>query len=57
VNAIAFTYALMVVMGIAVKTVYKVPTLTAVVVCLVGFVPVALAFIWAQVAFAGLLFP
>lgn len=57
VNAIAFTYALMVLMGIAVKTVYKIPTLTAVVVCLVGFVPVASAFIWTQIALAGLLFP
>jgi len=57
VNALAFTYALMVLMGIAVKTVYKIPTLTVVVICLVGFVPVALAFIWTQVALAGLLFP
>ena len=57
VNAIAFTYALMVVMGIAVKTVYKIPTLTAVVTCMVGFVPVASAFIWVQVVLAGLLFP
>jgi len=55
-NALAFTYALMVLMGIAVKTVYKIPTLTAVVICLVGFVPVALAFIWVQAALAGLLF-
>jgi len=56
VNAIAFTYALMVAMGIAVKTVYKIPTLTALVVCLVGFVPVASVFIWTQIALAGLLF-
>ncbi|MGI8910300.1 MAG: hypothetical protein ACR2JR_07080 [Rubrobacteraceae bacterium] len=55
-NALAFTYVLMVLMGIAVKTVYKIPTLTAVVICLVGFVPVALAFIWVQAALAGLLF-
>lgn len=56
VNAIAFTYALMVVMGIAVKTIFKIPTLTAVVVCLVGFVPVASVFIWVQISLAGLLF-
>jgi len=55
-NALAFTYVLMVLMGIAVKTVYKIPTLTAVVICLVGFVPVALALIWVQAALAGLLF-
>lgn len=55
-NALAFTYALMVLMGVAFKNVYKVPTLTAVVICLVGFVPVAALFIWVQVALAGLLF-
>ena len=56
-NALAFTYVLMVLMGIAVKTVYRIPPVTALVICLVGFVPVALAFIWVQAALAGLLLP
>ncbi len=56
-NALVFTYVLMVLMGIAVKTVYRIPPVTALVICLVGFVPVALAFIWVQAALAGLLLP
>jgi hypothetical protein len=54
VGAFAITYALMVVMGIAVRLVYRTSLLTAVVTVLVGFVPVALALIFVRVTTAGL---
>ena len=54
VGAFAVTYALMVVMGIAVRIVYRTSLLTAVVTALVGFVPVALALIFLRVTTAGL---
>jgi hypothetical protein len=54
VGAFAVTYALMVVMGIAVRIVYRTSFLVAVVTVLVGYVPVALALIFLRVTTAGL---
>jgi hypothetical protein len=55
-GAFALTYALMVIMGIAVRHVYRASFLTAVVVALVGFVPVGTALIALSAAVAGTLF-
>jgi hypothetical protein len=44
----------MVLMGIAVRTVYRTSFLTAVVTALVGFLPISLALIWLRVTTAGL---
>ncbi len=54
VGAFVVTYALMVLMGIAVRTVYRTSFLTAVVTALVGFLPISLALIWLRVTTAGL---
>jgi hypothetical protein len=54
VGAFAVTYALMVLMGIAVRVVYRTSFLTALVTVLVGFMPISLALIWLRVATAGL---
>jgi hypothetical protein len=54
VGAFAVTYALMVVMGIAVRTVYRTSLLTAVVTALVSFMPLGVALIWLRVTTAGL---
>jgi hypothetical protein len=54
VGAFAVTYASMVLMGIAVRTVYRTSLLTAVVTVLVSFVPISLALIWLRVTTAGL---
>lgn len=54
VGAFVVTYVLMVLMGIAVRTVYRTSFLTAVVTALVGFLPVSLALIWLRVTTAGL---
>jgi hypothetical protein len=53
-GAFAITYALIVLMGIAVRTVYRTSLLTAVVTVLVGFMPISLALIWLRVMTAGL---
>jgi hypothetical protein len=53
-GAFAVTYALMVVMGVAVRTVYRTSFLTALVTALVAFVPVAMALIFLRVTTAGL---
>lgn len=53
-GAFAVTYALMVLMGIAVRFVYRTSLLTAVVTALVGFVPLGVALIWLRVVTAGL---
>jgi hypothetical protein len=53
-GAFAITYALMVLMGIGVRFVYRTSPLTAVVTALVGFVPLGVALIWLRVATAGL---
>jgi hypothetical protein len=45
-GAFAFTYALMVLMGIGIQSIYKTSFLTAVVTALVGFVPVASVLVW-----------
>src|SRR5215212_5933956 len=45
-GAFAFTYALMVLMGIGIQSVYRTSFLTAVVTALVGFVPVASVLVW-----------
>jgi hypothetical protein len=49
-GAFAFTYALMVLMGIGIHSVYRTSFLTAVVTALVGFVPVASVLVWITVA-------
>ena len=54
VGAFAVTYALMVLMGIGVRIVYRTSLLTAVVTALVSFVPISVALIWLRVMTAGL---
>ena len=48
-GAFAVTYALMVLMGIGIKVVYRTSLMTAAVTALVGFVPVETALIWLTV--------
>jgi hypothetical protein len=45
-GAFAFTYALMVLMGIGIQSVHKTTFLTAVITAVVGFVPVASVLVW-----------
>jgi hypothetical protein len=45
-GAFAFTYALMVLMGIGIQSVYKTTFLTVVITAVVGFVPVASVLVW-----------
>ena len=52
-GAFAFTYALMVLMGTGIKTVYKTSFLAAVVTALTGFVPVASVLVWLTIAGMG----
>jgi hypothetical protein len=54
VGAFAITYALMVLMGIGVRLVYRTSLLTAVVTALVSFVPISVALIWLRIMTAGL---
>ena len=54
VGAFAVTYALMVLMGIAVRIVYRASFLVALVTVLVGFMPIGVALIWLRVTTAGL---
>jgi hypothetical protein len=54
VGAFVITYALMVLMGIGVRFVYRTSFLTTVVIVLVGFVPVSVALIWLRLTTAGL---
>jgi hypothetical protein len=54
VGAFAITYALMVLMGIGVRFVYRTSFLTAVVTAVVSFVPISVALIWLRVMTAGL---
>ncbi|MEW6636711.1 MAG: YIP1 family protein [Actinomycetota bacterium] len=56
VGAFATTYALMVLMGLGIRFVYRTSFLTAVVSALVAFLPVGVALIWLTVTVAGLLF-
>ena len=49
-GAFAFTYALMVLMGIGIKEIYKTTFLAAVVTALTGFVPVASILVWITIA-------
>lgn len=49
-GAFAITYALMVLMGIGIQSVYRTSLMTAVVTALVGFVPVATALVWLTAA-------
>jgi hypothetical protein len=49
-GAFAFTYALMVLMGIGVHSVYKTSFIVAVVTALTGFVPVATILVWITIA-------
>jgi hypothetical protein len=54
VGSFAVTYALMVLMGLGVRFVYRTSLLTAVVTVLVSFVPISVALIWLRVMTAGL---
>jgi hypothetical protein len=45
-GSVAISYALLVLMGIAIKEVYEVSFLTAVITALVGFIPVGSALVW-----------
>jgi hypothetical protein len=54
VGAFIITYALMVVMGIGVRFVYRTSFLTAVITAVASFVPISLALIWLRVTTAGL---
>jgi hypothetical protein len=54
VGAFAVTYALMVLMGIGVRFVYRTSFLTAVVTAVASFVPICVALIWLRVMTAGL---
>ena len=54
VGAFAVTYALMVLMGIGVRFVYRTSFLTAVVTAVASFVPISVALIWLRVMTAGL---
>jgi hypothetical protein len=49
-GAFAFTYALMVLMGIGIHSVYRTSLMAVAITALVGFVPVATALIWLTVA-------
>src|SRR5215211_800459 len=49
-GAFAFTYAMMVLMGIGIQSVYRTSFLTAIVTALVGFVPVASVLVWLTIA-------
>ncbi|MDP8952840.1 MAG: hypothetical protein M3N18_11515 [Actinomycetota bacterium] len=46
VNALAFTYAAMILMGLGIQSLYRTSFLTTLVTTLVGFVPTAIAFIY-----------
>ena len=52
-GAFAFTYALVVLMGIGIKTIYKTSFLAALVTAFTGFVPVASALVWLTIAGMG----
>ncbi len=54
IGAFAVTYALMVLMGIGVRSVYRTSLLTATVTALVAFMPLGVALIWLRVTTAGL---
>jgi hypothetical protein len=49
-GAFAFTYALMVLMGIGIQSVYRTSSITAVVTALIGFVPVASVLVWITIS-------
>ncbi len=49
-GAFAFTYALMVLMGLGIQSAYKTSFLTTVVTAFVGFLPVALILVWITIA-------
>ncbi len=53
-GAFAVTYALMILMGIGIRFVYRTSLLTAAVTAVVSFVPVGVALIWLRVTTAGL---
>jgi hypothetical protein len=57
VGAFTVTYALMVLMGIGIRFVYRTSFLTAVVTVLVAFVPISVALIWLRLTTAGLVSP
>ncbi|MCA1737753.1 MAG: hypothetical protein LC740_02675 [Actinobacteria bacterium] len=53
-NALAFTYATLILMLLGIRSVYRTSFLTALIASLAGFVPVALAFIYLLVTVNGL---
>jgi hypothetical protein len=53
-GAFAITYALMVLMGIGIQSVYGTSLMTAVVTALVGFVPVASVLVWLTISWVAL---
>lgn len=55
VNALAFTYAALILMWFAIRGAYRTSFLSGLITALVGFVPVALAFIYLVVAANGLI--
>jgi hypothetical protein len=54
VGAFAITYALIVLMGIGIRLVYRTSFLTAVVTAVASFTPISVALIWLRVTTAGL---
>ena len=54
VGAFAITYALMVLMGMGIRFVYRTSFLTAVVTAVASFTPISVALIWLRVTTAGL---
>jgi hypothetical protein len=54
VGAFAITYALMVLMGMGIRFVYRASFLTAVVTAVASFTPISVALIWLRVTSAGL---
>jgi hypothetical protein len=54
VGAFAITYALMVLMGMGIRIVYRTSFLTAVVTAVASFTPISVALIWLRVTTAGL---
>ncbi len=54
VGAFAITYALMVLMGMGIRFVYRTSFLTAVVTAVASFMPISVALIWLRVTTAGL---
>lgn len=55
-NAFVFTYGALILVALAIKSIYRTSTMTALITALVGFVPVAVGFIYLQIAVTGFAF-